>query len=488
MGLKQLEPKEVFGHFCEISKIPRGSGNEKAVSDYIAKFARGCDVEVFQDEWNNLTILKKASVGREGSEPIILQAHLDMVCEKNAGTAHDFLRDPLDLYVDGDYLKARGTTLGADNGIGVAMCMALLAGAFEHPPLEIILTTDEEAGMGGAENLDISRLAGKRMLNLDSNDDKTFTMGCAAGTTAEIIIPAERTSLSGGLTCCEISVRGLLGGHSGGDIHRGRGNAIKILALVLEEMCYGDREIYLGEISGGMKVNAIPREACAKVVFPESKKEKIINALEECKRKQENIFSKSDPDIKIAWEFFYHTQDFVAFFTEQCTEKIIAAIIKMPNGVTEMSREIEGLVNASCNIGVAETTAEYVKILAMPRGATTDLVCKVEEKISAATEQANGTANFLQRSPAWPYNPNSELLKRALQTYKTHTGCEAAATAVHAGLECGIFSAKFASKNVDLDIVSYGPNAHEYHTPNEKLSISSTGRVWGFLLELLSNI
>ncbi|MCL2578028.1 MAG: aminoacyl-histidine dipeptidase [Defluviitaleaceae bacterium] len=483
-----LEPKVIFKNFCEISKIPRGSGNEKAVSDYIAEFARKNGTEVTQDNWNNLIITKQAAAGYENRPPVILQAHLDMVCEKNTGTEHDFTRDPLDLYVDGDFLQARGTTLGADNGIGVAMCMALLEGTFEHPPLEIILTTDEEAGMSGAKNLDISTLKGTRMLNLDSSDDTAFTMGCAAGTTAEFIISTEleQNEISD-FSRCEISIRGLKGGHSGGDINQGRGNALRILAHVLEA-AYNVGEIYLEQISGGMKVNAIPREANAKIIFPNREKEKISKMLNEYNETLIEKFAATDPGLKIEWNISATTGNKALALTQKITRKAISALLLIPTGVISESREIHGLVNASCNIGVSETTDNYIKILAMPRGATSDYTKQIESDISDLAKQMDAEVNFLQRSPAWPYNPESELLKTAQQIYKTLFNHEAKATAVHGGLECGIFSSKFTEKNIILDIISLGPTAHDYHTPDEKLSVSSTSRVWMFLLELLKEM
>ncbi|MCL2224336.1 MAG: beta-Ala-His dipeptidase [Defluviitaleaceae bacterium] len=485
--MNQLEPKVVFSNFYEISKIPRGSGNEKAVSDYVAEFARQNRAEVAQDDWNNL-IIKKSAAGFEGKEPIILQAHLDMVCEKNADTQHDFTRDPLDLYVDGDYLQARGTTLGADNGIGVAMCMALIAGKFEHPPLEIILTTEEETGMSGAENLDISGLKGTRMLNLDSSDDTTFTMGCAAGTTAEITIPITRNHAEiSAPVCCKISVKGLKGGHSGGDINQERGNALRILGFLLDA-AYTGGDVFLSEISGGMKVNAIPREATATIIFPSSDKEAVTKNLNELAANFSEQFRATDSGLKIAHDISDCQTQNISVLTKENTRKVISALLLIPTGVISESREIDGLVNASCNIGVAETAADYVKISAMPRGAASFYTRQIEAQISALAEYLGAELNFLQRSPAWPYNPNSALLKTAQQAYKSLFSREALATAVHGGLECGIFSAKFAEKNISLDIISFGPNAHDYHTPGERLSISSTARAWEFLLKLLKTI
>lgn len=481
--MKNLEPKNVFAHFLKISEIPRGSGNEKAVSDFIAAFARECGADVSQDAWDNLIIKKAASAGFESRAPVILQAHMDMVCEKNAGTTHDFTRDALDLYVDGDFLRARGTTLGADNGIGVAFCMAFLDGDYAHPPLEILLTTDEETGMSGAENLDISGLCGTRMINLDSSDETTFTMGCAAGTNTDFLIPAEWTA-SADFAACEIRVTGLKGGHSGGDIEKERGNALRILGLSLSALSDA-AEIHIAEISGGMKVNAIPREAAATVVFPRADESKICAALEVCKKNFAEQFRASDAGLKIERAEKNAPQ---RVLTRDCTQKVIAALLLIPNGALSMSLEIAGLPVASNNIGVAETTEAHVKLSAMPRGAARFYTEQIEAQINALAVRLSAKVIFNQRSPAWPYNPESALLNAAQEVYRKIFGKAAAATAVHGGLECGIFSEKFAARGTQLDIISFGPNAHDYHTPDEHLSISSTARVWGFLVELLSKI
>jgi dipeptidase D len=407
-----------------------------------------------------------------------------MVCEKNCETNHDFLRDAIDVYEDGDFLKARGTTLGADNGIGVAMCMAVLDGEIKHPPLEILLTTEEETGMDGAKNLDMDLLRGTRIINLDSSDETTFTMGCAAGTTAEFLIPAEWTSIDG--VAYEISVSGLKGGHSGGDIEKERGNALRILAFVLNEL--GD--IRIAEINGGMKVNAIPREAFAKIIATERASEdeiphKIKNAIEICKKNFAEQFRVSDPDLKI--EVAVCATD-SSCLTRECTRKIISSLLLIPNGALSMSLEIENLPNASNNIGIVETTRDFIKISSMPRGATEFFTRQTESQILALADLIGADVNFTQRSPAWQYNPESPLLQAAMQVYKNIFSREAAATAVHGGLECGVFISKFAEKNIIPDIISFGPNAYDYHTPSEMVSVSSIGRAWEFLQALLEEL
>ncbi|MCL2049878.1 MAG: M20/M25/M40 family metallo-hydrolase [Defluviitaleaceae bacterium] len=532
---------QVIHHFKELCKIPRGSGNEKAVSDYIADFARERGASVVQDEWNNLIISTKGD-----GAPIILQAHLDMVCEKNADTRHDFAREPIDVYEDGDYLRARGTTLGADNGIGVAMCMALLDGA--HPPLEIVLTTEEETGMDGAKNLDIGLLKGTRIINLDSSDEATFTMGCAAGTTAELLITADflTTAECGGNIIshsslladtktaergdfCEIKITGLKGGHSGGDIKE-RANALQILGQFLNEL----PSLRIVEINGGMKINAIPREATAKVIFCEGalplssdcsvvgKTPRSLDSLAHEGEAAESIknlaktfaeqFRASEPAIKIEVIFADSQEKAPATaqirpLTAECTQKIISALLLIPNGALLLSNEIEGLPLASNNIGVAEalphssdcdvvgipprsldSSLSYIKISCLLRGATEFFTRQIESQLLALAELIGAQVVFTQRSPAWQYNPNSPLLKTASEVYKELFGRDAVPTAVHGGLECGVFISKFAEKNIVPDIISIGPNAYDYHTPDERVSISSVGRMWEFLCALLERL
>ncbi|MCL2841081.1 MAG: aminoacyl-histidine dipeptidase [Defluviitaleaceae bacterium] len=473
MILDTYEPKEVFTHFEAISQIPRGSGNEKAVSDYVADFARGLGFEVIQDEWHNLIIKKPASSGYENHEPVMLQAHLDMVCEKNADTTHDFLKDPIKLYVDGDFIKARGTTLGADNGLGMALCMALLQNGTDHPPLEIVFTSEEETGMDGAENLDVSTLKSRRMINLDSSDDDRFTMGCAAGINLEFKMSINHETPVADMKAYKVSVKGLTGGHSGADIAKERGNSIKILGQVLGAL--GDN-IRLAEVSGGMKVNAIPREAEATIWVADENK---LNAtLENCRKNLAVQFRVSDPELSIECKAEVTVDKML---TLKCSNQVIAAMLLVPCGVFVRSLEIDGLVNASCNMGVIETSKDYVKISAMGRGAAEFYNLQLRDNASALAKYLGADISFSQRSAAWPYDPNSKLLKTALDAYTPVFNREPIVTAIHAGLECGLFSEKIPG----LDIISVGPTNHDLHTPDERVSITSVALFWKFLKALL---
>jgi len=481
MILSKNEPKRVFHHFEAISQIPRGSGNEKAVSDFIAAFAKELGLKYVQDASNNLVIYKPGTSGYEDSPPVILQGHLDMVCEKNEGTIHDFLKDPIKLYVNGDYLKARGTTLGADNGIAVAYCMTLLeADDISHPPLEVVLTTDEEAGMTGATNLDAELLNGRQMVNLDSGKVGLFTAGSAAAITAEYNLPIEWETPKGAVEACAITVKGLHGGHSGMDIAKERGNANRILGVLLDALCRAG-DIRVANISGGMKVNAIPREAKALITITPTDKENLQAAFEKCAATLAMFFRVADPGLTVTLE---PTAPIKKVMSRDCGQKLIASLLLLPCGVQTMSKDMDNLVAASCNIGVVETLADTVKITCMARGAYSEHNSHTEDKISALARITGAQTEFVDRSPAWPFNPDSKILKKFASYYEKHSGEAPKIEAVHAGLECGIF----ADKLPGLDIVAVGPNLYDLHTPEERLSISSTETIWTFLCGVLGEM
>lgn len=475
MVLANYQPQEVFKHFEAISHIPRGSYNEKAVSDYIAKFAEDVGCKTIQDDWNNLVIFKPGTAGYEDKPAIILQAHLDMVCEKNADTVHDFLTDPLDLYVDGDFIKAHGTTLGADNGLGVAYCMALLEStSIQHPPLEIVLTIEEETGMAGAINLDASMLSGKRMINFDNSREKEFILGCASGSVMEYLLPGDWDAVTPDNIVYSISVKGLTGGHSGGDIHRERGNALRIMGNILAEI---SGSLRIANISGGMMVNAIPREAIATIVLPKDEADKALSVLENCCANLADEYRATDGELVVSW-----VQDSVGkALTANCSRKLVASLTLLPFGVQQMSMEMEGLVNASCNIGVIETLHEGVKISLMARAASRPHTLRMETQIYNLAALSDAQVKVLRRTPPWPYNPQSELLKTAIECYKPIFDRDVELKAIHGGLECGAFLEKIPG----LDIIAVGPTIIDLHTPQERLSISSTEKMWDFVQALL---
>jgi len=483
MVLANHEPKRVFHHFEAISQIPRGSGNEKAVSDFVAAWAKDLGLKVVQDELHNLIIYKPGTAGYENAPPLILQGHLDMVCEKNADTDHDFLKDPIKLYVDGDFIKAKGTTLGADNGIAIALCMAILeADDIPHPPLEAVFTSDEEAGMTGAMHIDPALLKGRRMCNLDSGSVGTYTAGSAAASTVHFDVQAQWED-SADWDGLMITVKGLHGGHSGGDIKKERGNAIRILGQVLNEI---DKvtEVCIGEANGGMKVNAIPREAYAKVAVKDKALAKA--AVEKYFAVLKGFYRVADPGLVVEVVDIDCPEVVTARYE---TKSIIAAILLLPYGVQMMSRDVEGLVAASCNLGVLETFTDYTKdrirISCMARGASAEHITMVEDKVYALAHIFGmEELEFSHRSPAWAFNPESKILKAFTAYHEKMYGEVPHVTAMHGGLECGIFAEKLPG----LDIVACGPNMYDLHTPEERLSISSTQAFWGFLRGVLGEI
>ena len=475
------EPPNALRYFHELSKIPRCSGNERAVSDYVKNFAVELGLATVQDELCNLTVIKSAAPGYEGVPPVIFQAHLDMVCEKNQDTRFDFTKDALDVYIDGDFIKARGTTLGADNGIAVALFMALMSECDKHPAMEFLFTVEEETGMAGAMNLDVSELRGRRMVNLDGDSDIGFIMGCAAATTIRYDLPVERKKPDDGTAHVKISVGGLVGGHSGMDINRNRANAIKLLGALLDMM--GEKFcVAIGEINGGMKVNAIPREAFAKILVKKEDVEAAKLFVEESRADFAREYRLSEPNLDIGFEILDGPP--AEILTDDSKKRLFASLLLFPNGVLKMSGEIENLVNASCNLGVLETKGDKIVFSAMPRGAARFYNARTEKIVAGLSKLTNATAVFTERSPAWPYNADSKLLEQAKEAYSKVFGNEPRVTAVHAGLECGIF----ADKIPGLDIISFGAVTYDLHTPDERVSISSVERVWRFLCLLLEKM
>ena len=474
------EARHALGYFGEITKIPHCSGNEKAVSDYVKNFAEGLGLKTIQDKMNNLIVLKDATPGYENHPTIILQAHLDMVCEKNADTVHDFTKDPLDIYIDGDFLKARGTTLGADNGIAVSLFMALMEKCTAHPTLEFVFTTEEETGMGGAMELDTSVLKGKYMINLDTDNDAGFVMGCAAGTTIKYNLPVTYVTPCEDSVQVKISVSGLTGGHSGMDIHKNRAHAIKLIGIILAEL---DTQVCIRIISlnGGMKVNAIPREAFLEVFIQKNEHEKAREIVNKLQSQFSSDFRLTDPKLQVTLEELSSEDSKV--LDDLSKQRLISSLQLFPNGVLAMSSELTSLVNSSCNLGVVETTKDKILLSAMPRGATKYYNERVENAVHSLGKLTGAETIFIERSPAWPYNPFSKLLDFAKKSYLKVFEVEPTVSAVHAGLECGLFAEKIPG----LDIISFGPVTMDLHTPDERVSLSSVGRVWKFLLELLSS-
>ena len=475
---EQLEPKRVFAYFEEICGIPHGSGNTKAISDYCVSFAKEHHLKWIQDESNNVIIFKDGSKGYETAEPVIIQGHMDMVCEKENGVDIDFEKDGLNLYIDGDFLKAEGTTLGGDDGIALAYALAILEDdTLPHPPLEVVLTVDEEIGLLGAESIDLSMLKGRKLLNIDSDEEGIFLTSCAGGLRADCRIPVSRVQAEG--TAYEIQVAGLKGGHSGSEISKERGNAIMLLGRVL----YAVRQeipFALADISGGLKDNAIPREATAAIFLPlETDPQKLQEKIASLNETLKHEYQASDSELQVCCQKAERKN--TKAVNETSLTKILLMLCSMPWGVQHMSTEIQGLVETSLNPGIMTLEDDMFQLCFSVRSSVTSRKYDLTERLAFITEFLGGEIETHGDYPAWEYQAESPMRNLMAETYKDLFQEPPKLQAIQAGLECGIFSGKLEG----LDCISFGPNNYDIHTPQERLSISSTQKIWKLLLEFL---
>ena len=472
-----LQPANVFRYFEEIAAIPHGSRNTKAISDYLVNFAKEHKLEYYQDEANNVVIIKEATAGYEQADPIIIQGHMDMVCEKENGCTIDFEKDGLDLYVDGDFLKARGTTLGGDDGIAVAYTLAIMdADDLSHPRLEVVITVDEEIGMLGADVIDLSMLKGHKMLNIDSDVEGHFLTSCAGGMHIETRLPVSYEEANGVLY--SVCVTGLEGGHSGAEIDKEHGNANIIMGRVLKTL---EAEVEYGIVSlaGGLKDNAIPRECCAELLVNPEDTKAFEAILEQLKPVLANEFMASDKDVTIVYEAKGEQKASVLGVPAQT--KVIFYLRNVPNGVQNMSRIMPGLVETSLNLGIMELQEECLYMVTSVRSSVSSRKTDLADKLEHLTEFLGGEITIGGDYPAWEYKADSDIRDTISAVYKELFNEEPVFEAIHAGLECGILSGKIEN----LDCVSFGPNNYDIHTPKERLSISSTEKVWKLLVEFL---
>ena len=479
--LENYEPKAVWKFFEEISYIPRGSGNEKGISDYLVEFAKKRNLLVHQDETLNVIIKKSGSSGYENAPKVIIQGHIDMVCEKDKETVHDFEKDPLKLIVEGDYIKACGTTLGADDGIAVALALALLdSSEIAHPPIEALFTTGEEMGLIGANALDGKLLEGRMLINIDSEEEGVFTVSCAGGVRADLVWDVEYVNVEQNHKALNLKIQGLQGGHSGTQIQKERANANRLIgrALRILESKYG---ILFTGISGGSKDNAIPREAEAIIVFESCKMDEIAEEVKAINEVFESEFAITDEAVQIFLEEREKDREVKQVFTRELCRNIISALMLLPNGVQANSFNIEGLVETSSNIGILQMTDKEVIISSALRSSVPSRKEMLVEQIKIVGELTN--ARFGRRGdyPAWEYNKDSELREKAINVYTEMFGSKPKIDAIHAGLECGCFAERIDG----VDMISMGSDLYDAHTPQERLSISSSRRTWEFLQKLL---
>ena len=475
--LAGLETGAVFGYFEEICTIPHGSRNTKMISDYLVGFAKAHGLAYIQDEMNNVILFAPGTCGMEDHAPVILQGHIDMVCEKEAACPIDMAAEGLDVTHDGTCVYARGTTLGGDDGIAAAMALALLAdNTIPHPPLEVVMTTEEEIGLLGADAIDLSQLKGRTMINLDSETEGVFTVSCAGGCTAYITLPVERRAVYG--PCIRLTVDGLKGGHSGADIHLKRANADKVMGQFMSRI----QEIMplcLTSLSGGAKDNAIPRSSQATLVAMGINLERINDIAAAL---QEEIRANFDEPDATVQAFDVDALGGNSLSTES-TAKVISLLCSVPNGVQKWSADIEGLVQTSLNLGIAKLGDRFSATFSV-RSSVNAEKQEVLDQLKALADMLGGTYSQDGEYPAWEFRKESRLRDTMVRVYRELFGQEPKVEAIHAGLECGLFSQKLEG----LDCVSIGPNIRDIHTTRERLEIASTERVWKFLLEVLKNL
>lgn len=477
-----LEPKKVFDYFEMLSQIPRESGNEKGVSDFLKKFGEEKGYKVVQDDSLNIIMEVPATKGMEDRPKVILQGHMDMVCEKTPECTIDFSKDPIKYEIDGDLIIARETTLGADNGIAVAMTLALLeSDEYKHPKIEALFTVNEESGMTGAGNLEKGMVTSKRLLNIDSETEGVGCISCAGAERDLLKLKKEFKDLDRDKTIYEVIVNGLKGGHSGQEIQVGLGNAVKILGRSLYSLFQkvdGD----LIEIEGGAKPNAIPRYARALVAVKDEDIKKVQDVIVELNSEFVTELGKVDPDVRLNFEKSKETCG--KAFTDDLKNRIVDLINLLPNGVIAMSKNIEGLVETSVNVGVIENHEDEVHIISNIRSSVSSAKEYIGSVNKIAAKNLGAEVEIITKYPAWEYKEVSPLREVAKEAYKEVSGKEFKLEAIHAGLECGIFVETIG----DIDMLSIGPNMKGVHAPGEHLSISSTERVFDFLIKILEKL
>lgn len=479
--LSALKPEGVWKYFEEICRIPHGSGNEKAISDFCVSFAKERGLWVYQDELWNVVIVKEASAGYEDREPLIIQGHLDMVCEKKPDCDIDFEKDGLRVGIDGDQVYADGTTLGGDDGIAVAYALAILEDdSIPHPRLEVIFTTNEEVGMDGAAALNVSMLKGHTVLNLDSEEEGILLTGCAGGCSAGISLKIRREEQSGILFT--LTVDGLKGGHSGAEIDKGRGNANRILAVVLADL-KREMDYSLVSVAGGQKDNAIPRECHARLLFPGGDADETLRRAETvCAAARERLskeYGASDPGLSI--RLCQEETRAADVFTKETFDHALTLLTELPNGIIRMSEDIPGLVQTSLNLGSVRTDRDVLILRYSIRSSIGAEKEALVREIRRITEQEGAAMEINGDYPAWEFRKDSPLRDDCVRIYRELFGTEPRVEAIHAGLECGLLAAKIP----DLDCVSMGPDMTGIHTTEERLSIPSVERMWRYILEIV---
>lgn len=476
MIYSELEPKIVFSYFKKISDIPRGSGNEAAVAKFVHDTAVSFGHEAYIDRSNNVFVRAKSTSGYEDRPPIMLQGHLDMVCESNRDVKHNFMCDPISLVLDGDLLRAGGTTLGADDGVAVAIMLALLASDAPHPELECLFTTEEETGLSGMRNFNASIVKSKRLINIDSAGEGEATVSCAGGVRSHIFFDTEDRTPAYGYDSLSVFVSGLFGGHSGEDINLGRLGAISAMARILysaSKVC----DVRISNIEGGSRDNAIPRECFVQLAVSDKDSFESAVRSEEEKIRSELISDDSGFTLKIDTD----TAD--QFMTSERTEKLIALLRSLPTGVRAMSRVVPGLVETSSNLAVIRMNRDCFEIVVSSRSSVSSKLDDLMNIIECISGGFGAKCEHVGKYHGWDFVSGSEMQKLYMKTYREIFGKEAKIIGIHAGLECGLLKEKLPS----MDMISIGPDIKNLHSPDEVLSVSSLSRLWTLICEMLKN-
>ncbi len=478
MSVRNLEPKSLWNHFADLNAVPRPSKKEERVIEFMMNFGKSLNLETIQDSIGNVVIKKSATAGMENRQTVVLQSHLDMVHQKNSDTVFDFDQQGIEMLVDGDWVKANGTTLGADNGIGVASIMALLASTdIVHPALEAMFTIDEETGMTGAIKIDPSNFTGTILLNLDTEDDDELSIGCAGGIDTNTSYSYEEVATEPDSVAYEISIRGLLGGHSGMDIHRGRGNANKLMNRILYHGI-SLQHLQLVSLDGGSLRNAIPRESTAVITVLKDEAKAFESALADFAETLKTEYSSIETAMKIDWK---QLEAPAKVMKPEDTIKVLNAIYAVPNGVFRMSPDMEDLVEASSSLARVILKDGKFITQSLQRSSVESTKSDVANAVRTAFESIGCAVVQNGDYPGWKPNPNSAILNLMADLYRKRFDAEPQIKACHAGLECGILGKHFPG----MDMISFGPNIRAAHSPDEKVQISSVQKFWGYLLEVL---
>ena len=483
--LLDLEPKLIWEHFDEIRQIPRPSKHEEKITEHVEKWAAEHGYEVQKDAAGTMVIRVPANEGHENADIVILQGHLDMVCEKNSDVDHDFMTQGIEVEVDGDWVRAKGTTLGADNGIGLAAAMALADDPdVVHGPLEILATVDEETGLTGAKMLDASMINGRILLNLDTEEDGAIYMGCAGGADTDAFLKISRRRGLLGSVPVKLAIRGLAGGHSGLNIIENRGNAIKLATRVLQAALFADIDVDLVSIDGGSKHNAIPRECFAVCRLDKGLIDRFREVADGCAAEFREEFTATDPDLSVDVEEMDDDDATRQVLNVHARDRLLRLLAALPHGVQTMSRDVPGLVETSTNLAVVETQEDGLKFVTSHRSSVMPALFALRRSVTSNFRQAGAQVSYDEHYPGWQPNPESAILNRSADVYERLFGSRPEIKAIHAGLECGLLLDKVPG----MDAVSMGPQIEGAHSPDECVQISSVAKFYKHVAALLEDL